>query len=77
MTRRPTMPTRFTPPHVASSSAVVYAGRYFGRIHRILHVDGNRVTLLHDPSGYSLTAHACDVERIGQARASATPEAAR
>ena len=46
----------------SASEAIVYAGKHYGRKHRILFDTGNLVTLIHEPSGDTLTVHGCDVE---------------
>jgi hypothetical protein len=50
-------------PAGSASEAIVYAGKHYGRKHRILFDTGNLVTLIHEPSGDTLTVHGCDVER--------------
>jgi len=46
-----------------SAWAIVYAGKHYGRKHRILHDTGILTTVLHEPSGDVLTVPYCDVER--------------
>lgn len=50
----------------SASEAIVYAGKHYGRKHRILFDTGNLLTLIHEPSGDTLTVHGCDVERVTQ-----------
>ena len=46
------------------SEAIVYAGKHYGRKHRIRLDTGNLVTLIHEPTGDVLTVHGCDAERV-------------
>ena len=48
----------------SASEAIVYAGKHRGEKHRILFDTGNLVTLIHEPSGDTLTVHGCDVEYL-------------
>ena len=40
----------------------VHAGRHYGRIHRVLAIDGSHLTVIHEPSDDVVTVHWCDVE---------------
>lgn len=43
-------------------SAVIYAGKHYGRLHRILFISGRFITAIHDESGDVIDCHLCDCE---------------
>lgn len=52
----------------------VYAGEHYGRVHRLIEVDPfQRVTCIHEPTGYSLTVLRSDVEFCPLTQTEPTP----
>lgn len=43
---------------------IVYSGRHYGRVHRVLSDNGRMLTVVHEPTGYTLTVPHFDVERL-------------
>jgi hypothetical protein len=48
-------------PHSETGSAIVYAGKHYGREHAILAIAGNTLTVKHR-EGDRFEAHRCDCE---------------
>ena len=51
-------------PKTSCESVIVYAGRHYGRLHRVVRREGRMVTARHEPTGHEITVPVCDTEVV-------------